>query len=58
MAEKKAERCLRPGCECPAAEGSKYCSPYCESVPINHLATSCECGHTGCAAGQTVGAAE
>ena len=33
MAEKKVEKCARPGCECPAAKGSKYCSPYCECGP-------------------------
>jgi hypothetical protein len=29
MAEKKADKCAHPGCNCPAAKGSKYCSPYC-----------------------------
>ncbi len=57
MAEKKAEKCARTGCECPVAKGSKYCSPHCESVPINHLASACECGHTVCAARETMGAA-
>jgi hypothetical protein len=57
MAEKKVEKCARPGCECPAAKGSKYCSPYCECVPIDHLPDACECGHTECAAGATAGAA-
>ncbi len=57
MAEKKAEKCAHPGCNCQAAAGSKYCSPYCESVPINHLAASCKCGHTECAAEETAGAA-
>src|SRR5579864_6921170 len=28
MAEKKAGTCAHPGCECPVAKGSKYCSPY------------------------------
>jgi hypothetical protein len=57
MAERKSKKCARPGCECPAAKGSKYCNPHCESVPINHLATACECEHTECAAGKAVGAA-
>ncbi len=35
------------------AEGSKYCSPYCESIPINHLSIACNCGHGECAAGET-----
>jgi len=30
MAEKKIEKCAHPGCNCPAAEGSKYCGAYCE----------------------------
>jgi len=31
MAEKK-DKCAHPGCECPAAKDSKYCSDYCENV--------------------------
>src|SRR4029077_8715791 len=57
MAEKKADECAHPGCNCPAAKGSKYCGPHWESVPINHLAAACECGYAGCAAGKAVGAA-
>ena len=57
MAEKNAEKCARPGCNCPVAKGSKYCGPHWENVPINHLATACECGYAACAAGETVGAA-
>jgi hypothetical protein len=57
MAEKKAEKCAHPGCNCPAAKGSKYCSTHWESVPINNLPDACECGHTECAAGKAVGAA-
>ena len=30
MAEKKIEKCAHPGCNCPAAPGSKYCGAYCE----------------------------
>ncbi len=56
MAEKRVEKCARPGCNCPAAKGSKYCRPHWESVPINHLPDACECGHAECAVGETVGA--
>jgi len=47
MAEKK-DKCAHPGCECSVAEGSKYCSPYCESVG-SRVSIACECGHAGCA---------
>ena len=57
MAEKKAEKCAHPECNCQAAAGSKYCSPYCESAPINHLPDACDCGHMVCAAGKAVRAA-
>ena len=56
MAETKPDKCEFPDYNCPAAKGSKYCSPSCESVPINHL--SLACGHADCAAGQTVGAGD
>jgi len=56
MAEKKTEQCAHPGCNCPAPKGRKYCSPYCEGV-ANRLSIACECGHTDCEAGETVGAA-
>jgi hypothetical protein len=32
MAEKKIEKCAHPGCNCPTAQGNKYCSDYCESI--------------------------
>ena len=56
MAEKKALKCAHPGCECPAAKGSKYCGAYCESSG-NRPAIACNCGHGECAAGETAGAA-
>src|SRR5260370_42276676 len=34
MAEKKAEKCAHPGCNCTVPKGRKYCSPYCQSVAI------------------------
>jgi hypothetical protein len=57
VAEKKARKCARPGCECPTPPGTDFCSPYCESVPIDRLLIACECGHTECAGGEAVGAA-
>ena len=57
MAEKNADKCKHPGCNCTVEKGKKYCSPYCESVG-DRLFKACECGHTGCATGETVGAAE
>jgi len=57
MDEKKTKKCIRPGCECPAAEGSKYCSPECQSVSIDRLTSACNCGHSECTGKETVGAA-
>lgn len=59
MAEKKVATCAHPGCNCAVPKGSKYCSPYCESV-ANRLSIACECGHTECAtaASGTAGTAE
>ena len=57
MAETKPQTCAHPGCNCTLPKGSEYCSPYCQSVRIDHLSIACECGHTECAAGETVGAA-
>ena len=54
-ADKKPDKCAHPGCVCQVAKGSKYCSLYCECVG-NRL-IYCECGHTACAAGETVAAA-
>jgi hypothetical protein len=42
----KPKICAHPGCNCVAAEGSKYCGAYCEG---NHEpAILCECGHPAC----------
>jgi len=57
MAEKKVAKWAHPGCNCPAAKDSKYCSDYCGMVTINYLSIACECGHTECAVGKAVGAA-
>jgi hypothetical protein len=56
MAEKKADKCAHPGCECPVPKGSKYCSDYCESS-ANRPSIACNCGHTECATGEAVEAA-
>jgi hypothetical protein len=53
MAEKKTAKCAHPGCNCPAAQGSKYCSPYCESSG-SRMSIACNCGHGECAAGEAV----
>jgi hypothetical protein len=49
MAEKKTEKCAHPGCNCPAAKESKYCSDYCESIG-KQPSIACSCGHAACAA--------
>jgi hypothetical protein len=57
MAEKNTDKCKHPGCNCAVPKGKTYCSPYCESVG-DRLSIACECGHTACATGETLGAAE
>jgi hypothetical protein len=54
MAEKNTDKCKHPGCNCAVPKGKTYCS---ESVG-DRLSIACECGHTACATGETVGAAE
>jgi len=44
----QTEKCAHPNCTCPPAEGSKYCSPYCENAK-DIAEAFCECGHAGCA---------
>jgi hypothetical protein len=48
MAEKKMEKCAHPGCNCPAAKGSKYCGAYCEGSG-NRPSIACNCNHPKCA---------
>ena len=48
MGDKDKNRCAHPGCSCLATEGSKYCSPHCETVKSG-VEISCECGHPQCA---------
>jgi len=46
MADTK--KCAHPSCNCPAKEGSVYCSTYCEGQAKNPD-LSCGCGHSSCA---------
>jgi hypothetical protein len=55
MAEKKIEKCAHPGCNGPAAQGSKYCGAYCEGS-ANRPSIASNCRHAECAAGETVSA--
>jgi hypothetical protein len=41
------QMCAHPSCNCIAAEGSRYCSPYCEAAR-DTTEISCNCGHQGC----------
>jgi hypothetical protein len=52
MAEKQVHECAHPGCGCPTAEGTKYCSDYCESLG-KQPSIACECGHASCSASET-----
>lgn len=46
MADEMA-KCVHPGCNCPKAEDSDYCSAYCKDA--GDLAEiECSCGHDGC----------
>lgn len=48
MATKAGKKCANPPCDCIAADGSKYCSAYCEGAG-EHIEVVCRCGHPGCA---------
>jgi hypothetical protein len=40
-------KCAHPTCNCPAAQGEKYCSTYCQDAgDLTEIA--CNCGHRGC----------
>jgi hypothetical protein len=56
MSEKKTEKCAHPGCNCPAAKGSKYCGAYCEGS-AGRPSIACNCNHPACAAGEMAEAA-
>jgi hypothetical protein len=46
MADEK-RMCAHPGCSCPADEGSKYCSAYCEGAGSTPE-IDCNCGCPTC----------
>ena len=56
MAEKKIEKCAHPGCNCPAAPGSKYCGAYCEGS-ANRPSIACNCRHAECGTGEVASTA-
>ena len=41
-------KCVHPGCNCPAAEGSDYCSEQCSHSQDNVTELRCNCGHEAC----------
>jgi hypothetical protein len=41
------KKCAHPACQCPAKEGSEYCSTYCEGVG-KKPDIDCKCGHPDC----------
>jgi len=53
MTEETIGKCSHPGCNCPAAVGSKYCGTYCEGS-AEHPSIACNCGHQECAVGEAV----
>ena len=49
MAEEETQnKCANAVCTCPADEGSKYCSAYCDGVGKNTTTIDCNCGCEGC----------
>jgi hypothetical protein len=54
MSTKSKDSCEHPGCTCPQAKDSKYCSAFCEGQ-ASHPSIECECGHTTCAATKSAG---
>lgn len=45
--DKKQKMCAHPGCTCPADEGSKYCSAYCQGTG-DVAEIDCNCGCPTC----------
>jgi len=43
----ESNRCAHLGCNCVAAENSKYCGEYCERMGAE-TESRCECGHPKC----------
>ncbi len=48
MADKEEKKCANPVCTCPADEGSKFCSAYCEGIGKNTTTIDCNCGCPSC----------
>jgi hypothetical protein len=40
-------KCANPPCDCPAQEGSEYCSAYCAGAE-ERTSVACHCGHATC----------
>lgn len=50
MADERTERkCAHETCDCPAPEGSKFCSVYCEDANKSGvIEIGCGCEHAAC----------
>ena len=49
MAEENSGKCTHPACDCPAEEGSKYCSEYCKEAEASRvMEIGCGCEHAAC----------
>ena len=47
--ERPKNKCARETCDCPPAEGSKFCSEECEDASKTiHFEISCTCHHPDC----------
>lgn len=44
---KEQKKCAHTPCDCVPADGSKYCSAYCEGAG-DRTEVVCHCGHAGC----------
>ena len=49
MAEDTSAKCVHGACDCPAEQGSKYCSEYCENAERSKvMEIGCGCEHPAC----------
>jgi len=49
MPEENVGKCAHGACDCPAEEGSKFCSEYCKEAEASHvMEIGCGCQHAGC----------
>jgi hypothetical protein len=49
MAEETPGKCAHGPCDCPAEQGSKYCSEYCKNAEDSRvMEIGCGCEHAGC----------